>query len=399
MSVGDRPKDILAPLRFVADAGCELRSTSGGRGATAETGPQRCGRFAGVDLVPNEPMRARIAEIVAGWAARSGYDGAALEAANRKQSMLPRGAVALDPVGTAPGVVVSRPGGPLVIVLPGPPRELQGMWPAALAAEPLRTCWPGCRRGVRSLRYPGCPSRRSRPPARLVARGTCPGSGDDLPAPLRAEATCAQDRGPRLWRRAHSAWPPPRPQLISDDGTAPRAAGPVAAGARGTVATGVVHRGHAASRLRPRGILGLRRGGGGYSNAADGSLVTLGVIATQAGSPRGAGAADGAGHGSGPTSGRHHRGGRPGRRTRPACRLRCLASAPGRLRSARDRSSRHPGRHPGNAPPTPACTAAPPGRARDPGRPRQPVPGTVTAVASPAPVREPSGGGAGGNLR
>ncbi len=36
----------------------------------------------------------------------------------------------LDPVGTAPGVVV--PGKPTVIVLPGPPRELQPMWQNAI---------------------------------------------------------------------------------------------------------------------------------------------------------------------------------------------------------------------------------------------------------------------------
>jgi nicotinamide-nucleotide amidase len=45
--------------------------------------------------------------------------------------------VPLDPVGTAPGLVVAA-GGPVVIVLPGPPRELRPMWPVALEAEPVR---------------------------------------------------------------------------------------------------------------------------------------------------------------------------------------------------------------------------------------------------------------------
>lgn len=44
--------------------------------------------------------------------------------------MIPAGAQVLDPVGTAPGVVV--PGKPAVIVLPGPPRELQPMWHTAI---------------------------------------------------------------------------------------------------------------------------------------------------------------------------------------------------------------------------------------------------------------------------
>ena len=57
--------------------------------------------------------------------------------ANRKQAMVPEGAIALDPVGTAPGLVV--PGRrSVVVVLPGPPRELQPMWPAALETAPVR---------------------------------------------------------------------------------------------------------------------------------------------------------------------------------------------------------------------------------------------------------------------
>jgi nicotinamide-nucleotide amidase len=49
----------------------------------------------------------------------------------------------LSPVGTAPGLVVPPAEGrgvvkPTVLVLPGPPRELQAMWPAAVATEALR---------------------------------------------------------------------------------------------------------------------------------------------------------------------------------------------------------------------------------------------------------------------
>ena len=58
-------------------------------------------------------------------------------AANRKQAMVPEGAIALDPVGTAPGLVVPA-GERVVVVLPGPPRELQPMWPAALETAPVR---------------------------------------------------------------------------------------------------------------------------------------------------------------------------------------------------------------------------------------------------------------------
>jgi competence/damage-inducible protein CinA-like protein len=157
--VGDRPDDLARALERAAEDGCELVVTSGGLGPTADDlTAEIVARFAGVELELDEAMHARIAEILAGFAARSGFGGPALDAANRKQAMVPHGAVALNPVGTAPGLVVPRPGGPLVVVLPGPPRELHGMWPAALAAAPVRELLarvPAA--GSRSLRYFGLP--------------------------------------------------------------------------------------------------------------------------------------------------------------------------------------------------------------------------------------------------
>ena len=44
----------------------------------------------------------------------------------------------LEPVGTAPGLVVPVDGGPVIVVLPGPPRELQPMWEAAIVVGPVR---------------------------------------------------------------------------------------------------------------------------------------------------------------------------------------------------------------------------------------------------------------------
>src|SRR6202000_68357 len=46
---------------------------------------------------------------------------------------------AIDPAGTAPGLVVPVEDGPTVIVLPGPPPELQALWPVALDAPAART--------------------------------------------------------------------------------------------------------------------------------------------------------------------------------------------------------------------------------------------------------------------
>jgi nicotinamide-nucleotide amidase len=157
--VGDRPDDLADALRFAVDAGCVLVVTSGGLGPTADDlTAEVVASFAGAELVLDEGMREHIGGILAGWAARTGFAGPALEEANRKQAMVPRGAVALAPVGTAPGLVVPRPGGPLVVVLPGPPRELQGMWPAVLEAEPVRELLADVPAAAsRSLRFFGLP--------------------------------------------------------------------------------------------------------------------------------------------------------------------------------------------------------------------------------------------------
>ncbi|WP_028936784.1 competence/damage-inducible protein A [Pseudonocardia spinosispora] len=138
MLVGDRRDDLAAGLRFLADQRVDLIITSGGLGPTADdVTAEVVAGFAGVDLVVDTAMEQHIATILAKWAARHGFDGEALVAANRKQATVPAGAVLLDPVGTAPGLVVTVPGGPVVLVLPGPPRELQRMWDAAVATVPM----------------------------------------------------------------------------------------------------------------------------------------------------------------------------------------------------------------------------------------------------------------------
>ncbi|MGH3766536.1 MAG: competence/damage-inducible protein A [Pseudonocardiaceae bacterium] len=142
--VGDRPADLAAALRFLADQGVELIVTSGGLGPTADDVTAAVvASFAGVELELDEAMERQIAAILARFRHLSSFDSEGLRAANRKQAMVPRGASALDPVGTAPGLVVPVDGGPTVVVLPGPPRELQQMWPAALAVPAVRAVLAG----------------------------------------------------------------------------------------------------------------------------------------------------------------------------------------------------------------------------------------------------------------
>ena len=136
--VGDRKPDLEAALRFLADLGVGLVVTSGGLGPTADDlTAEAVADFAGRKLVLDEEMEERIAEILAGFARRLRFDPEALREANRKQAMVPEGATPLDPAGTAPGLVVPTDG-PVIVVLPGPPRELQSMWPAALETGDVR---------------------------------------------------------------------------------------------------------------------------------------------------------------------------------------------------------------------------------------------------------------------
>jgi nicotinamide-nucleotide amidase len=137
--VGDRPEDLEAGLRFMAGEGMDLIVTSGGLGPTADDlTAEVVGRFAGREMVLDEEMERKIAAILRAFAKRwRRFDTEAILAANRKQAMVPRGSTALDPEGTAPGLVVPA-GEVVVIVLPGPPRELQPMWRRAIEAAPVQ---------------------------------------------------------------------------------------------------------------------------------------------------------------------------------------------------------------------------------------------------------------------
>jgi nicotinamide-nucleotide amidase len=136
--VGDRPDDLLAGLGFFREEGVDLIVTSGGLGPTADDlTAEVVARFAGRELVLDEGMEEKIAAILAEFAKRFKFDPESLRDANRKQAMVPEGATALDPAGTAPGLVVPA-GEQVVIVLPGPPRELHALWSKAVEAGPAR---------------------------------------------------------------------------------------------------------------------------------------------------------------------------------------------------------------------------------------------------------------------
>lgn len=144
---GDRPEDMQAQLRFMADQGVDLIITSGGLGPTADDLTlEVVAGFAERPLLLDEALEQRIADILEPLMKRwPDLDFEAVRASNRKQAMVPEGAAVLEPAGTAPGMVVlPREGsGPTVVVLPGPPRELHELWRAAVATEPFREAVAG----------------------------------------------------------------------------------------------------------------------------------------------------------------------------------------------------------------------------------------------------------------
>lgn len=139
--VGDRPEDLHAVLEFLEREGMDLVITSGGLGPTADDlTTEVVGGFTGRKLILDEELEQRIWEILVRLRRRwRNLDEAALRAGNRKQALVPEGATILEPVGTAPGLVIPPRDGaaPTVVVLPGPPRELQPMWETALQTEAL----------------------------------------------------------------------------------------------------------------------------------------------------------------------------------------------------------------------------------------------------------------------
>lgn len=147
--VADRPQELLATLRFFAELDVDLVITSGGLGPTADDlTAEVVAAFQERPLMLDEALEGRIAEILRPLAARfPDLDVDAVRAGNAKQALVPRGATVLEPVGTAPGLVVpppeGSPGGPTVVVLPGPPRELQPMWGDAVVKDAFRAATAG----------------------------------------------------------------------------------------------------------------------------------------------------------------------------------------------------------------------------------------------------------------
>ncbi|MGN7132488.1 competence/damage-inducible protein A [Rhodococcoides corynebacterioides] len=139
---GDRPADLTAQVQFLADQHVDLIVTTGGLGPTADDlTVETVAALYGRELHLDVELEGRITAIVERWRSRLGsvVDSEPLRAGVRKQAMVPAGAQSIPPTGTAPGVAMADDSGtlPTVLILPGPPSELQAMWPEAIESAPV----------------------------------------------------------------------------------------------------------------------------------------------------------------------------------------------------------------------------------------------------------------------
>jgi nicotinamide-nucleotide amidase len=134
--VGDRPDELEDAIRDGLRA--DLCVVSGGLGPTHDDRTvELVARAVGVGLRLDDDLHDQIGAISRGFAERLGRPYTDFEAGVRKQATIPAGAVDLGLAGTAPGLVLEAQGC-AVVVLPGPPPELQRLWPRALETEPVR---------------------------------------------------------------------------------------------------------------------------------------------------------------------------------------------------------------------------------------------------------------------
>jgi nicotinamide-nucleotide amidase len=134
--VGDEPSELEDALQ--AGLGAELCAVSGGLGPTHDDRTvELVARATGRDLAVDPELETEIEHISRGIAERLRRPYADFAEGVRKQATLPAGAVVVGVAGTAPALVLEAEGTAFVI-LPGPPSELQRLWPLALETEPVR---------------------------------------------------------------------------------------------------------------------------------------------------------------------------------------------------------------------------------------------------------------------
>jgi len=135
--VGDAAGELEAALAEGVRADACL--VSGGLGPTHDDRTvEMVARALGRGLHVDAGLEQRIETVSRAAAERLRRPYADFAAGVTKQATVPDGAVSLGMAGTAPGLLVPHGDGQVVVVLPGPPAELQRLWPNALETEAFR---------------------------------------------------------------------------------------------------------------------------------------------------------------------------------------------------------------------------------------------------------------------
>jgi molybdenum cofactor synthesis domain-containing protein len=191
--VGDRPEELLAA--FEEGSHADICLVSGGLGPTHDDRTaELVAQAAGVELVIDPALEAEIEGISRAIATRLRRPYGDFAPGVRKQASLPAGALSLGLAGTAPGFVVDGANGPFV-VLPGPPMELQRLWPRALETEAVRRVHSGP--GDASCASTERASRRSRGPSRRRAATATASRRRSAPVTSRSTSTYSSIRAPK----------------------------------------------------------------------------------------------------------------------------------------------------------------------------------------------------------
>lgn len=122
LSVGDNKEDIIRSLKFAYD-NTDLIITTGGLGPTADDLTRDCvSEFFGVEFTLSEEILEKIREKF------KKYANIEMPEINIRQAFIPKGGIVIDnPIGSAPGYVISKDN-KILVSLPGVPQEMKTMF-------------------------------------------------------------------------------------------------------------------------------------------------------------------------------------------------------------------------------------------------------------------------------